>query len=463
MTPDQLLDCLDPGQRAVAETAGLPVGVIAGAGTGKTRTVTHRLAYAALTGQLEPRATLAVTFTTAAATEVRQRLEALGVHGVQSRTFHAACLRQAQYFWPQAYNSALPQIVENRQGLIGQACRWIGVPDTPAIIRDISQEISWTKQTNVLPEEYVELARDSRRAVMRIGPDDVADAIVAYEQLKQAACVIDLDDLLLCTVALLSNRSDIARQVRNTYRHFVFDEFQDVSPVQDRLMELWVGDRDDVCVVGDPAQTIHSFAGARSTYLEGFVASHPGSIDLKLTRNYRSTPQIVQFAMDTGRPTVRLTPVRASGQAVERAPSSDRLEESVDTVMWLKKLHREGVAWDDMAVLFRTHAQAEAIRQILADEQVPFDYQANDHAPVQARVHVGTLHAAKGREWSVVALCGMDDTTMPYALARSPQQLAEERRLLYVGITRAEDRLRVSWPMTVDGRPTGPSRFLPPM
>ncbi len=460
MDPQELLDRLDDGQRAVVETAGLPTGVIAGAGSGKTRTVTHRLAYAALTGMIEPGATLAVTFTTAAAAEVRQRLEALGVHGVQSRTFHAACLRQARYFWPQAYNSELPRIVEQRQPLITQACRWVGIAPTSAIVREIGQEISWTKQTNVLPEEYVDLATASHRGVSRIGLEEVADTIVAYEEVKQAACAIDLDDLLLCTVALLATRPEIARQVRASYRHFVFDEFQDVSPVQARLMELWVGGRDDVLVVGDPAQTIHSFAGSRSVYLENFVSGHPGAVGLALTRNYRSTPQILRSAMAVGHPPVQMTPVRPAGAEVEFQAAEDRLDESAAVATWLKTRHQEGLAWEDMAVLYRTHLQAEAVRQILADEDIPFAYQRGEDQPSRPGVHLGTLHAAKGREWEAVALCGLDDATLPHPLAWGEEQVAEERRLLYVGMTRARSFLRLSWPTKVDGRVVPVSRFL---
>ena len=456
--PSQILDLLDPDQRAVAESFGAPVGVIAGAGTGKTKTMTHRLAYGAQIGALDPRATLAVTFTTSAAAELRQRLETMGVHGVQSRTFHSAALRQAQYFWPEAYNCALPRVEDRKDLLVAQACRKLGIRATDQIVHEVSSEISWTKQSNVLPEDYVDLASAEHRRV-HLSLDDVADAIVAYEEAKQAACVIDLDDLLLCTVALLATQPEVARKVRAAYRHFVFDEFQDLSPVQARLVDLWVGGRDDVCVVGDPAQTIHSFAGSRSVYLENFCASRPRALGLELTRNYRSTPEILASADEVNRSRARLTAARASGAPVEFSPASDQLEESAATAEWLAAKHRDGMDWESMAVLFRTHAQAEALRQILTENQIPFSYQKGE-ARSRPGVWLGTLHSSKGLEWEAVTIGGLHDGALPHPFATTDAQIAEERRLLYVGMTRARSFLRLSWPSTVDGRVTTRCRFL---
>jgi len=458
MDSSSILDRLDPDQRAVAETFGVPVGVIAGAGTGKTRTMTYRLAYGAEVGAIDPRATLAVTFTTSAAAELRQRLDGLGVRGVASRTFHSAALRQAQYFWPEVYNCALPRVEDRKDVLVAQACRKLGLSTTDQIIHEISGEISWTKQTNVLPEQYVELARrDGRRVHLSL--DDVADAIVAYEEVKQAACVIDLDDLLLCTVALLATTPEVARKVRTTYRYFVFDEFQDLSPVQARLADLWVGGRPDVCVVGDPAQTIHSFAGSRSVYLENFCVSRPQAVGLELKRNYRSTPEILAAANAVNTVGVRLSGVRPDGVPVEYASAGDPVQESQDTAQWLAERHREGVDWESMAVLFRTNAQAEGLRRALADNHIPFSYHKGEPT-FKSGVFVGTLHSSKGLEWEAVVLGGLHDGALPHPLATTKDQIAEEKRLLYVGMTRAKSFLRVSWPQTVDGRITYRCRFL---
>jgi len=458
MESDELLAGLDPEQARVVRTLGEPVAVIAGAGTGKTRTIVHRLAYAIDAGAIDPRATLAVTFTTAAAAEVSRRLDAMGTPKVASRTFHSACLRQAQYFWPQIYNATLPAVTDRRDLLIKQACARLGLPGSDAVVREIDAEIAWTKQTNVLPEQYEDLARADRRSLAYVDIGRIPDAIVAYEDAKQAACVIDLDDVLLCTLALLATSGEVARKVRNTYRHFVFDEFQDVSPVQVRLAELWVGGRGDVCVVGDPAQTIHSYAGSRSAYLTSFAAKNRAA-ELDLTLNHRSTPQIVAAANLVNASSRKLRPSLAPGAPVEVRSYPDPQAESVGVAQWLKALHRDGLAWEDMAVLFRTRAGAESVRQILADQAVPFNYRHRDQ-PDRPGVTLTTLHSSKGLEWEAVAICGVHDQAFPHPAALSDEQIAESRRVLYVGMTRARSFLSVSWPATVDSRPRSPSPFL---
>ena len=458
MDGNHILDHLDDDQRAVAETVDRPLCVIAGAGTGKTRTLTYRLAYAAMRGEIDASATMALTFTTVAAAELRTRLEKLDVHGVATRTFHSACFKQAQYFWPKLYNCRLPPVQDRRESLIKTACQRLGIKPTGPVVREIDAEISWTKQTNVLPEQYVELAYSNARRLGHISLDMAAEAIVAYEDAKQAACVIDLDDLLLCSVAL-GNTAAI-HQLRARYRHFVFDEFQDLSPVQYRLVELWVGERDDVFVVGDPQQCIHSFAGASSRFLTGFAGSHQAR-SLQLRRNYRSTPQILQAANLVSGGVNALLATRDDGASVEWCPAKDGLEESMEIACWLKDRHRDGLDWEQMAILFRTRVQAQAIRQILADEQIPFNYQSEPGDMTSATgVRLTTLHASKGMEWEAVGLPGLHDGAMPHPLANSVDQIGEERRLLFVGMTRARSFLRLSWPTMVDQHLVKASRFL---
>lgn len=550
--PDEILRGLDPEQREVATSLGQPLVVIAGAGTGKTRAITHRIAYGALTGELDAHATLAVTFTTRAAGELRGRLATLGVTGVQARTFHSAALRQAQYFWPKAYGSALPQVTEGRFSTVAEAARKLGLSADTSLIRDISGEVAWAKVSNVEPETYPSLAKTSGRSVAGLEPEVVARLLIVYDNLNRERGRIDFDDILLCAVALLTDHDDIAQQVRQTYRHLVIDEYQDVSPIQQRLVDLWLGAGQDVCVVGDPAQTIHTFAGARAEYLLGFTERHPRARQIELVRDYRSTPQVVEIAntvlSGSGQRHVTLRAQRPTGPAPVFEQASDGASEAAGVARWLKGLRAVGTDWREMAVLYRINAHSPAYEAAFADAGIPYQIRnaerfydrpevkqalgalaatartkgtepgieqvrmvlgalgwteqpptaggqvrerwesqnsiislatdlAKDcptlselaselqrrasvqHAPAGPGVTLTTFHGAKGLEWDAVALVGVHEGGLPFVLAETDAQLAEERRLLYVGITRAREHLRISW-SGGRGRDAGPSRFL---
>ncbi len=565
--PQQVLDALDPEQRDVATSSGGPVVVIAGAGTGKTRALTHRIAYAALTGVLDPRRTLAVTFTTRAAGELRARLQALGVSQVQARTFHSAALRQNRFFWPRAYGVELPRVTEARFGLVAEASTRHRLGADTALLRDLAGEIGWAKATNVAVGDYPALARAHRRELTKAEPEVVARVFATYEQLKTARGLIDFDDVLLCNAALLSQHPDIAAQVHATYAHFLVDEFQDVSPLQHTLLDLWLGERHDVCVVGDPNQSIHAFAGARPGYLLNFAADRPGTRVIRLVRNYRSTPEVLQLANRVVAPVnagVRLQAVRASGPAPEFAPSDNEADEAGGIADWLAGLQRDGAAWRDMAVLFRISAQSPALEAALAERDIPYQVRGSErfyerpeirqamlalrtatdatggtpqpgssmsaddddgpvvaairtvlvssgwtpeppsgsgqqrerweslaalldavrticdddpdldlasvvallqhrasieHAPAGIGVTLATMHSAKGLEWDAVALAGVHEGTVPFVLATTAEEIAEERRLLHVALTRARSRLRISWSGN-RGRARRASRFL---
>ncbi len=550
--PDEILRGLDPEQLEVATSLGEPVVVIAGAGTGKTRAITHRIAYGALTGALDPSSTLAVTFTTRAAGELRGRLATLGVNGVQARTFHSAALRQAKYFWPKAYGTALPQVTEGRFSVVAEAARRLGLPTDTSVIRDVSGEVSWAKVSNVEPESYAALAKASGRSVAGIEPDAVGRLLVTYDNLNRDRGRIDFDDILLCTVALLSDHEDVAAQVRRTYQHLVVDEYQDVSPVQQRLVDLWLGPNQDVCVVGDPAQTIHTFAGARAEYLLSFASRHPGARKVELVRDYRSTPEVVEVAnrvlAGSGQRHVTLRAQRPSGASPVFESASDEAAEAAAVARWLKGLRADGVDWREMAVLYRINAHSPAYEAAFADAGIPYQVRNAErfydrpevkqalgalaatartkgsepgfeqvlvvlgalgwtekppstggqvrerwesqnalvdlaaglaadgptltdlvaelqrratvqHAPSGAGVTLTTLHGAKGLEWDAVALVGIHEGGVPFVLAETDAQIAEERRLLYVGVTRAREHLRISW-SGGRGRDRRPSRFL---
>jgi DNA helicase-2/ATP-dependent DNA helicase PcrA len=300
---------LDPEQRAAAEAVLGPVCILAGAGTGKTRAITHRIAYAVRSGAVPASQLLAVTFTARAASELRTRLRRLGVEGVQARTFHAAALRQLSYFAPRVLGGAMPQVIDNPIRLIGTAAAQARLAADRTGLRDLAAEIEWAKAVLVTPDEYaVQAQRAGRQPPAALA--GVAEVYVAFEELKRRAGQLDFADLLLIMAAAIEDYPDVAEQVRSRYRHFVVDEYQDVSPLQQRLLDAWLGDRADVCVVGDANQTIYSFAGATPEYLLRFTRRFPDAVVVRLQRDYRSTPQVValanQLVAENGRGT-RLT------------------------------------------------------------------------------------------------------------------------------------------------------------
>jgi DNA helicase-2/ATP-dependent DNA helicase PcrA len=552
-SPELVLEALDPEQRSVALALEGPVRVLAGAGTGKTRAITHRIAYGVATGAFRPTEVLAVTFTARAAGELRTRLRGLGAPGVQARTFHSAALRQARYFWPRVYGGDLPQLMDSKLQLVGRAVSRNRLQTDGSTLRDLAGEIEWAKVSNVRPEDYPSVAPVKGREVNGLEPDVVARVFGTYEDLKREAGRMDMEDILLCAAALLSEDDRVAAEVRSQYRHFVVDEFQDVSPVQMALLELWLGGRNELCVVGDPAQTIYSFAGADANFLVDFPKRFPGTTSIELVRNYRSTPQVVEVAnrllAGSRTKSVTLRAQRPAGTEVSYLECSDEVAEAASVAGEIKTLLASGVAASEIAVLFRINAQSEAVEEALAELSIPYVLRGAErffqraevrqaitllrgaaragtvedvpavlasmgwsaeapagrgaqreaweslrtlvelcaqlaeegapdlaalvaelerraeeqHAPVADGVTVATLHTAKGLEWDAVFLVGVHDGTIPIVYAETPEAIEEERRLLYVGMTRARQRLRISWSRarTPGGRGNrGPSRFL---
>ncbi|MFI1795048.1 ATP-dependent DNA helicase UvrD2 [Streptomyces olivaceoviridis] len=565
---DAVLEGLDPEQREVATSLHGPVCVLAGAGTGKTRAITHRIAYGVRAGILQPSSVLAVTFTNRAAGEMRGRLRQLGAQGVQARTFHSAALRQLQYFWPKAIGGSMPRLVDRKIQLVADAAAALGTRLDRNELRDVTAEIEWSKVTQTVPGDYPYAAAKAGREAPR-DPAEIAHLYAAYEDLKRDRAVIDFEDVLLLTVAILQDRHDIAEQVRAQYQHFVVDEYQDVSPLQQRLLDLWLGDRDNLCVVGDASQTIYSFTGATPDHLLDFRVRHPGATVVKLVRDYRSSPQIVRLAngllaQARGRAAdhrLELVSQRPSGPEPVHTEYTDEPAEAEGAARRIRELIDVGVPAAEIAVLFRTNSQSETYEQALADAGVPYqlrgaerffdrpevrkagialrgaarfggndslldeavdlpsqvravlsgegwtseppagsgavrerweslaalvnlahdlaaarpgvtladfvaelDERANaQHAPTVQGVTLASLHAAKGLEWDVVFLVGVAEGMLPITYARTDEQIEEERRLLYVGVTRARERLHLSWALSRSpgGRPNRrPSRFL---
>lgn len=555
--PDELLRALDPEQRLVAETLRGPVRVLAGAGTGKTRAITHRMAYGVATGVYVPTEVLAVTFTTRAAGEMRGRLRQLGASGVQARTFHSAALRQLRYFWPRVHGSDPPELTESKIGILANAARRQRLSADQSTLRDLASEIEWAKVSNVSPDRYPGVAPGRGRSVSGVDPETVGRVFGTYEDVKRGQGRMDMEDVLLLTAGLLAEDERVAAQVRRQYKWFVVDEYQDVSPIQSALLDLWRGGREELCVVGDPSQTIYSFAGARADYLRDFPQVHPGTTSIELVRNYRSTPQVIAaantlLARSSSRG-VELRSQREAGPAVAFTPYADEVAEASGIASAIGDLRSQGLPAGKIAVLFRINAQSEALEdaltaqgipyvlrgaarffdrpeirqavtllrgaarasesdgnlagqvaailagmgwtleaptsrgqardrweslQALVDQAVSFAADSDDlgafvaelerraseqHAPMADGVTLASFHAAKGLEWDAVFLAGLQDGTLPITYADTVAEIEEERRLLYVGMTRARHHLHLSWALarTPGGRGSRkPSRFL---
>jgi len=548
MNPEELLNALDPDQRAVATQVAGPLAVLAGAGTGKTRAITYRIAYGAAVGAFDPSNVLAVTFTQRAAFEMRHRLAQLGVPKAQARTFHSAALRQLRHFWPTVVGGPLPDVIPHKASLVAASAARLGITIDRTNVRDIAAEVEWAKVSMVDAAHYASrVARLRRDVPAGLDAADMARLLDVYEDAKNERGVIDFEDILIYLCGMLQERADVASIVRKQYRSFVVDEFQDVNLLQARLLDLWLGGRHDVCVVGDVAQTIYSFTGASPDYLTGFGRKHPGARIVELTRDYRSTPQIVSLANDVlahssqREGTVRLSSQREGGAQVTYRTYDDDRAEAEGVAASIADLIDAGMAPHSIAVLMRTNGQSQAFEEALGARGIPVavaggkpffarddvrtaisrlraaaaaatdtgsvgeivrdvlsgvgwapeapsgqagserwsnmnaivgwadDSQAQtlpafvaeldervayQVEPDKAGVELATIHAAKGLEWDAVFLVGVAEGLLPISYAKTVAAREEERRLLYVAITRARDLLTVSWARSrgADGR-----------
>ena len=368
---DKFLEDLDDEQRVAASAIRGPVLVIAGAGTGKTRTITHRIAHALDNGVAEPSRTLALTFTARAAAELRLRLATLGFPGVQAHTFHSSAWRQLQFFWNEAIGGKPFRILSQKSELIASALSTVGRSKSGLSIRDIATEIEWAKGQEIAPEDYVRVAQERARVSPHgLTFNEIADIYRTYDGLKHEQGQLDFEDILLLLVGILEEQNSIIERVRSQYRYFTVDEYQDVSPLQERLLNLWLGNRKEICVVGDPDQSIFSFAGSSNQYLLGFTKKYREAQVFRLDRNYRSTSQIVNVAnkvMDR-----ELLSVRGKGDANVRLTSySNEVAESEKIVTRITELIKSGVDSRDIAVLFRRNDQLQDFAQTLLAAGIP--------------------------------------------------------------------------------------------
>ncbi len=374
---DKFLEGLDEEQRAAASAIQGPVAIIAGAGTGKTRTITHRIAHALDNGVGDPSRTLALTYTARAAAELRLRLANLGFGGVQAHTFHSAAWRQLQFFWNEAIGGKPFRILSSKSELIAHAVESGGRSRNSINIRDIATEIEWAKGLEIAHEDYPRLVIERGRIPLAaVTPTEVAEIYRGYETIKQEQELLDFEDILLLLVGIFEEQNSIIDRVRSQYRNFTVDEYQDISPLQQRLLNIWLGGRKEICVVGDPDQSIFSFAGSTNRFLLDFSRVYPECQLLRLDLNYRSRPQIVKVAnavMDR-----QLISVRGKESGTERDNGSVRLSahanealEGEKLTQHIAELIRSGVESRDIAVLFRRNDQLNDFAQRMISYGIP--------------------------------------------------------------------------------------------
>jgi DNA helicase-2/ATP-dependent DNA helicase PcrA len=551
---EDLLDNLDEEQRLAAESLVGPTCILAGAGTGKTRTITHRIAYGIAKGYYAANRVLALTYTNRAAGELRSRLRALGAAGVQVKTFHAAALSQLEFFWPQFAGVPAPQVLDSKAKLIGQAATELGLKLDTAALRDFAAEIEWRKYSMLSIEQYADVV-SKRPRIGSLSADQNLLLQEQYEAVKIKSQRLDWEDVLILTLGMLRAEPLALSHVHQQYRFFTVDEYQDISPLQHALLDAWMGDHTDLCVVGDPNQTIYSFTGATSDYLRNFDERYEGAKVLQLTHNYRSTKKIVAAANRVVADTSSIDPLTSqgdSGDDVRVLQFASVADEAREVALNIRELLSAGTKPNEIAVLYRVNGQSEMFEAALAEQNIEYQLRGGErffnrpeiaramtalraesnsasredkstfelvtdvcrsvgwtarepegagaerdrweslsaliamlaempgdptlaqfsaelderkrsqHEPIKAAVTLSTIHAAKGLEWSQVFIVGATEGYLPIGYATTPAEVAEEKRLFYVAVTRAKKKLSISWSKRDNnsGRDREPSRFL---
>ena len=532
MDADAIFAGLNPEQRHAVEAVRGPVCILAGAGSGKTTTITRRIANQVASGVFAGRQILAVTFTDKAAGEMRARLEALGADGVTARTFHAAALGQLHAFG----GDAPAKIVASKALSLRRIANSLPKPYRFRPAGDLATEVEWARNRRLTPATYLTGLGDHTPP---IPPDLMKRVFEEYERRKQAAGYADFEDLLERTIHLFESDPHALAELHDRYRSFTVDEYQDVNLLQQTLLERWLGARDDLCAVGDDYQSIYGFTGATPRYLLELPTRFPHATVVRLEANYRSTPQVLELANRIvprlgGAEKVLVATLAAGPDTVAR-PFASPADEAGFVVERIRALAAEGVPHEEMAVLCRTNARLADFEEPLHDARIPFqgasllgrdaarrllrrlrdqestsvaagvralaveagwledppdglgerelvrqadlgrlvslarefddgvrttsEFAADLHARFGSTgaerrgVHLLTLHGAKGLEFEAVFLPRLQERELPIRQAKTDDEVAEERRLLYVGMTRAKRHLALTW----SGRP---SRFL---
>ena len=449
------LEGLNERQRAAVEAPETPLCIRAGAGTGKTRVLTRRIAHQAGIGAIDPKRTLAITFTRKAADELRERLAGLGLRGsVSAGTFHSTAYAQLRTRWSER-GIRPPELAQDKRGLVARAARQAGLRLAKAEVQDAMAEIEWAKAHRITPGDYCERAAGLRRWPA-LDHGVVADLYQRYENEKAKRRVVDFDDLLILALRDLTDDPDYAEARRWSYRHLFVDEFQDVNRLQFELLRAWLGDQGDLCAVGDPNQAIYGWNGANSDYIERFATWFPGAVVRDLVDNYRSTPQILAAGWALLPPgATKLASHSLDGPRPTVSTHADDFDEAATIARALRDAKGPEMAWSSMAVLARTNSQTAKLAAALEKAQIPCRVRTDTHrtgddvgtAPANGSdaVDVATFHAAKGLEWPIVHLAGLEQGLVPISRAQTSAEVAEERRLLYVAITRAERELHCHW------------------
>ena len=480
---------------------------------------------------MDPAKVLALTFTAKAAGEMRARLRSLGVPTVAARTIHSAALKQLLYFWPSVFGGRTPDLMTTKTGFLTEAINRAGLSDSiratnRELMRDIASEIEWAKVSQVAPSDYVDEI-SKRMQKPRVLPEQMVQIYTAYESVKKQELAIDFEDVLLLCAAMLEEEREVRERVQDQYRYFTIDEYQDVSPVQQRLINAWLGKRNDICVVGDPAQTIYSFAGATPVFLNTFTQRFPDAEVIRLSTGYRSTPEIT-FAANAllryGSMGQELVAQNDHGSAPSVVGYSDEAAEVTGVLSEITALLSAGTPPHEVAILARTNSQLKSVERAMVKVNLPYQVRSTErffdrkevrdflgevrkasvipaegqgwidelrtlaqpyltdeaidgiaallhlareldsdenftpktlrgylrevedrvqqnNPPTMPVVTLATLHAAKGLEWERVFLIGASEGQLPV----SDASIDEERRLFYVGITRAKADLHISY------------------